>query len=399
MIIIQIILTGLTYFLFSNEFFSFLAEIKDEKISRFSRFLNFLIVYIWFMVASMLELPLVVNWSVFLIILGIQVYKAFSFKLDESYALSSFCIILGLAVNVFCRSLMAIVINKPLNVFDNSLSGLKTYPIALGFLVAVILFHILRRKNFPAQLNLMMNDQKSFKFYFATEIFIFIFLSVQLLTYSQSSNEMGVKMWGIKSAIFSGFVLVVTIIYSLHVASLNFYMKKQYENRDQLIQDKKDVNKLWSLAYTDMLTGCSNRQLLDKRIVEYTRYGRDITLAFVDLNGLKKVNDQYGHIEGDTYLKTVSNTLVELTKSRNIDLYRYGGDEFILMSDTLKEQELDDILNRAAHMLKEVSAKYPYSICYGVVHGEASDYKGLIDTADEIMYSYKKKYYKKEMRN
>lgn len=395
---IHIFFTGITYLIFSNEFFLFSGEIKAEKTTRFFRIVNFLIVYLWFMIASALELPLIINWSIFLIILGVQVYSAFSLKLAESYALSLFCIILGLVVNVFFRSLMAIVLDQPLNKFDNSFSDWKTYPIALAFLVVAVLFRILRYRGFPIKLKLMLHDRRSFKFYFSTELFLFLFLNAQLVTYSQYSNEMGIKMWGIKSALFSGVVLVVAVIYSLRVASLQYYMKKRYENREQLIQDKKDVNRLWSLAYTDMLTGCHNRQLLDKRLAECAGYGGNITLAFIDLNGLKKINDQYGHIEGDCYLKKVSETLKESMKGKHIDLFRYGGDEFIMMSNAVKEQELSELLKKVNDMLEAETEKYSCSISYGVVRGDSADYKKLIDQADEIMYGCKTRYYKNEIR-
>lgn len=392
--IIAIIVVAVTYLFFSNQFFSFSEEIKTEKISGFSKIRNFAIVYIWFVFASVMEFPLVINWSVFLCILGVQVYSAFSFKLSESYELSLFCVILGLAVNVFCRSVMAIMLDKPLDEFDNSLSEWKTYPIALGFFVVAVLFRVLRYKGFPTKLNLMLQDRRSFRFYFLTEMFIFLFLCVQLLTYSQSTNEMGIKMWGIKSALFAEMLLLVGIIYALRVASLHYYRNKEYANRDKLIQDKRDVNNLWSLAYTDMLTGCNNRQLLEKRLTEYARYGGDITLAFVDLNGLKKVNDQYGHIEGDCYLKKVAQILMESAKVRNIDVFRYGGDEYIMLSNALNEQEISEILKSADDTLKAQADKYPCSISYGVVHGNSDDYQKLIDEADKIMYDYKTRYYK-----
>lgn len=398
-ILMQILLSGITYLIFSNEFFSFAGDIKGEKMNGFARTIGTVAVYTWFVLASVLEVSLAFNWCVFFFILGVQVYYGFSFKRAESYALSLFCIVLGLAVNIFFRSLMAIVLDKPLNVFDNSMSDWKVYPISMAFLTVSVVFRILRRKAFPTQLNLMLHDRKSLKFYFSTELFIFSFLCVQLQTYSQCSNETGMKLWGIKSALFSGVVLVVTSIYSLRVASLNYYKKKEYENRDRLLQDKEDVDKLWSLAYTDMLTGCNNRQLLEKRLAEYAGYGGDITLAFVDLNGLKRVNDQYGHIEGDVYLKKVAQTLMELIKGSNTDLFRYGGDEFIMLSNTPGEEALADILKRANEMLQAEAAKYSYSLSYGVVHGDSADYKGLIAKADEIMYRHKKGYYTKEYHN
>lgn len=396
--LVQIVLTAVSYFFFSNEFFEFSAEIKEEKISYRSRCVCFVVVYIWFMIASSLELPLVVNWFVFLIILGIEVYKAFSFDLIEAYALSMFCAIMSLAVNIFFRSFVALLLDVPLNFFDNYTSYLKTYPIVLGFIAMVVLLYVLRRGHFTEQLKRLLQYRKSLLFYFWTEIFIYLFLIVQLVAYSQSGNEIGVKMWGIKSALFSGVVLVVTIIYSLRVVSLHYYMQKEHEIRDHLIQDKKDINKLWSLAYTDLLTDCNNRQLLDKRLEEYARYGGSVTLAFIDVNGLKMINDQYGHMEGDKYLVSVAQVLTEVSKKIHADLFRYGGDEFVIMSNTLCEKEITDYLAEANKSLEKESKEYDRSISYGVAHGDCTEYKKLIIKADEIMYEHKLRHYKKEIR-
>lgn len=396
--LVQIVLTAVSYFFFSNEFFKFSAEIKEEKISYRSRCVCFFAVYIWFIIGSNLELPLVMNWFVFLIILGVAVYKVFSFDLIEAYALSMFCAIMSLAVNIFFRSFAAILLDVPLNVFDNYLSDLKAYPIALGFTAMVVLMYFLRRRQFTEQLKQLLQYRKSLWFYFWTEIFIYFFLMAQLVAYSQSGNEIGVKMWGIKSALFSGVVLIVTVIYSLRVVSLHYYMQKQHEIRDQLIQEKKDINKLWSLAYTDMLTGCNNRQLLDKRLEEYAGYGGSITLAFVDVNGLKLINDQYGHMEGDNYLLSVSRILTDVSKKIHADLFRYGGDEFVIMSNTLSEKEIMDYLAGVNESLEKESKEYERSVSYGVAHGDCTEYQELINMADEIMYEHKLRHYKKEIR-
>lgn len=396
--IVQIILTAISYFLFSNEFFKFSAEIKEKKISYRSRCVCFLVVYVWFMIASYLELPLVINWLVFLIILGVAVQKVFSFDWIEAYALSMFCAIMSLAVNICFRSFAAILLDIPLNVFDNYRSELKAYPIALGFIAMVVLIYILRRRQFAEQLKQLLQYRKSLLFYFWTENFIYLFLMAQLLAFSQSDNEIGVKVWGVKSALFSCIVLVVTIIYSLRVVSLNYYMQKQHEIRDHLIQEKKDINKLWSLAYTDMLTGCNNRQLLDKRLEEYAGYGGTITLAFIDINGLKNINDQFGHMEGDNYLISVSQILTQIGTGLNIDLFRYGGDEFVMISNTLGEQEFIKFLHEANDKIQMETTAYPRSISYGVVHGNCVDYTQLIDIADEMMYKHKIMHYKNEVR-
>lgn len=153
-------------------------------------------------IASCLELPLVVNWFIFLILLGLEVRLAFSFDLLVSYGLALFCVIMGLALNVFFRSLVSILLNIPVSTFDNALSSIKSFPIFLGFTAMVFLMYGLRRSHFSAQLERMMRYRKSLVFYTWTEVFIYLFLMIQLLAYSQSGNEMGIKTWGINPLFF-----------------------------------------------------------------------------------------------------------------------------------------------------------------------------------------------------
>lgn len=394
----KIVIMAVSYYLFSNEFFKFSAEIKGEKLSYQSRIICFLFIYLWFIIASYLELPLALNWFIFLLILGLELHTVFAFDFVVSYAVSMFCVIMGLAANVFFRSLISILFKLPLNVFDNTLTTLKIYPIFLGFMFMVLLLYVLRRIHFSTQLERLLNYRKSLIFFTWTEIFIYLFLILQLLAYTQSGNEIGIKTWGIKSSLFSIFILIITNIYSLRVASLHYYMQKQHEVHDHLIQEKKDINNLWTLAYTDMLTGYNNRQLLDKRLEEYAGYGSIITLAFIDVNGLKITNDQYGHMEGDSYLISVTQVLSQVTDGLNIDLFRYGGDEFVMMSSTLSEAEVTYLLDRVNELLNNNSTPYVRSISYGVVRGNCSDYHKLIADADERMYQHKHKHYENMVR-
>lgn len=392
--VVQILLTAVSYYLFSSEFFKFSAGIKKEKASWTIRFLSFLLIFAWFIVSSTLELPLVVNWFVFLMILGMAVHLIFSFDFLISYALSLFCVIMGLAVNVFFRSLVSILLEVPLFLFDKRMSPLKAYPILLGFFVMSLLFYVLRRVGFTSKLERMLQNRNSLIFYAKTEVFIYGFLMIQLLAFSQSEDEIGIKLWGIKASLFSVIVLVIAVIYSLRAASLDYYMDKKHEMRRRLVQEKEDINKLWKLAFTDMLTGCGNRQLLDKRLEEYAGYGGSITLAFIDVNGLKTVNDQFGHIEGDNYLISMSQILLKVTNGLNIDVFRYGGDEFIMMSNSFHEEEMKDLLARTNELLNgDKKIHYERSVSYGVVRGECRNYQRLIREADELMYKHKVRYY------
>lgn len=190
--LIVITVLAVSYYLFSNEFFKFAAEIRQEKVSFRSRFVCFCFVYLWFLIASYLELPLVLNWFVFLIILGLEVRLVFSFDFLVSYGLALFCVIMGLAVNVFFRSLASILLNIPLRAFDNSdmATSMKSHPIFLGFMAMVLLLYVLRKIHFPEKLERMLHYKKSLIFYTRTEVIIYLFLMAQLLAYTQSGNDM-----------------------------------------------------------------------------------------------------------------------------------------------------------------------------------------------------------------
>lgn len=394
--LIQPFLIAISYYLFSQQFFLFAIETGEKKITLLKHFICFMIVYLWFIFASGMGFPLIVNWFVFLIILGIEVYCVLSFHFLISYALSMFCTIIGLAVNIFFRSLMSILMKVPLNEFDNTFTSVRFYPIFLGFLFMAALFYILRYLKFSQKLKLMLQNRKSLDFYSRLEGCVYLFLMIQLLAYSQTENLVGVKLWGIKAAVFSIIVLLIANVYTLRVASLNNYMDKQHQIHEQLIQDKEDINKLWELAYVDMLTGCHNRQLFDKRLEEYVGYGSDITLAFIDLNELKRVNDEHGHLEGDLYLKAVVECLLMIFNEGHVDVFRYGGDEFVLLTNFL---EVDDIIKRLEQVNKileeHYSSRYLKSISFGVIKGNSDEYQKLIKDADKQMYQHKKEYYEK----
>lgn len=396
--LIQIILTAASYYLFSNEFFKFIAEIKSEKVSFAVRCLAFSVVYSWFVIASLLKMPLIINWFIFLIILIVEVRLAFKFNFLIAYALSMFCIIMSLAVNVFFRSNAYILLNSPIKILDKEMASPKTFPIFFGFVVMTVLFYSLRHFKFSSMLERMLNNKKSLAFYAWTETYIYLFLLIQLLAFNKSVDEIGIMLWGVKASLFSIIILIISIIYSLRVASLHYYMDKKHETRNFLIQEEKDINKLWKLAFTDMLTGCGNRQLLDRRLEEYAGYGGSITIAFIDLNGLKKINDQYGHLEGDNCIINVSQILLKVIDGYNIDMFRYGGDEFIIISNILKEDEIIKLLAKANEFLGSDKQEYYKSISYGVVRGDCADYKNMLIAADSKMYEHKLKYYEDIVR-
>jgi diguanylate cyclase len=88
------------------------------------------------------------------------------------------------------------------------------------------------------------------------------------------------------------------------------------------------------LSQTDELTGLLNmrafRTLLEKEITIVERYPQPFTLMMIDVDGLKKVNDHFGHAAGTRLLKTVAGSISDCVRTSDV-LARYGGDEFVIL--------------------------------------------------------------------
>ena len=154
--------------------------------------------------------------------------------------------------------------------------------------------------------------------------------------------------------------------------------------------------------YNDALTGLNNRRRLDQFLEEHLEISskdRPVSLLLMDVNGFKKINDKFGHIEGDAVLKMVG-TVLKLT-AVDFDAFaaRYGGDEFclVLHKAGCDPAEVKNQLNRRLEEAQEsrMTGKYPVSISIGYVVQEApeQDINRVIRLAYEQLYREKKKWH------
>ncbi len=107
------------------------------------------------------------------------------------------------------------------------------------------------------------------------------------------------------------------------------------------LQRALDYEDLFEIARRDILTGLANRRVFEERISPIMensrRHGHSLTLACLDLDHFKQINDTFGHAEGDRVLKKVAETFQAMVRSSDL-LVRLGGDEFLLV---LPETDLE----------------------------------------------------------
>ena len=152
------------------------------------------------------------------------------------------------------------------------------------------------------------------------------------------------------------------------------------------------LQKLETLSTMDMLTGVKNRNAMNNTVSDIISGKSEIkypySVIFTDLNGLKRVNDESGHNEGDNLLKTTAHLLSGVFF--DADVYRAGGDEFMILASDMDDEKLDARIKR----LEEQSDKDNVSISVGTyVVYEGEDIRTAMRIADEKMYADKKAYY------
>ncbi len=162
---------------------------------------------------------------------------------------------------------------------------------------------------------------------------------------------------------------------------------------------RRQVDELRRLSSTDPLTGLQNRHALHARLrqecLSAERSGDPLSLLFIDLDGLKRVNDEHGHAAGDRALREVAGAIQMTLRTTDLGV-RWGGDEFAIVAPRTPQAAADRLAERLlSHLTRHSrSADVPMTVSIGVSVLEpgarspaAAD--DLMHAADEALYRAK----------
>ena len=157
------------------------------------------------------------------------------------------------------------------------------------------------------------------------------------------------------------------------------------------IQKRKMMSQLEYLSYTDLLTGLFNRNkyIKDLEMFDNQEFS-SLGIIYIDIDGLKKFNDHYGHRYGDQLIRDVGHILNHYFYNQ---AYRIGGDEFIVICPHMKQK---DFMNQVEKMQENYHQHKYISVSIGSVWSDSNtSIHQLIEKADSKMYQEKRIYYKK----
>jgi diguanylate cyclase (GGDEF)-like protein len=172
------------------------------------------------------------------------------------------------------------------------------------------------------------------------------------------------------------FLIIMSLLFSL--------LKKNLDNEKQL-------------ARIDPLTRTINRRsffdLAEHEIYRAGRYNHPFTIAYIDLDNFKEINDQRGHHEGDKLLVTVVNTINEHIRTTDI-LARFGGDEFVLLLPETTGESARVTLGKIHRQLLETMTDNTWPVTFSIgavsyLHPPES-VEEAVRAADALMYTVKR---------
>ncbi|MDZ7672830.1 MAG: diguanylate cyclase [Halanaerobiales bacterium] len=223
-------------------------------------------------------------------------------------------------------------------------------------------------------------------------------LPVEASASRKKFSEMSIKSMLWQPMVADGEILAVIGIDTI-------YKEKNWEDNDILTmklisnittsalkRDRAEQDLIFQ-TFHDQLTGLYNRRFFEEEIERLdTKRQLPLSIIMADINGLKIINDTYGHQQGDKTLIKTADILKEVFREEDI-VARQGGDEFAVLLPKTNEEELKIIINRMKEKIVEVNKKenIPISIALGsaIKKNTEQNIKAIFKKADNNMYQNK----------
>ncbi|MCK8825615.1 sensor domain-containing diguanylate cyclase [Fuchsiella alkaliacetigena] len=167
-----------------------------------------------------------------------------------------------------------------------------------------------------------------------------------------------------------------------------------------ITERKAEESRIKYLSFHDQLTGLYNRRYFENEMKRLNKSRKlPIAIIVVDMDGLKEINDNYGHQEGDRHIKIIADIIDSSTREADI-VARIGGDEFVILlpeaDDEIANSIKDRIIDKCKSFTRNFNRKLSVSIGFAIKNERDEDLNETFKKADAEMYKLKRQKKRKE---
>lgn len=390
----------LIIFLFSYFSFSYLLHILIEtKVKWYLPFsVSIFNTCIFFVCLFYKMSPLLYNYLFFFIV-TVEFLFFLKGKILQSLFSSGYIMVHTSSICMICSSLHAFFLHKlPYEIYNTP--NLQFINIGIIFSVVLLVLFI-EWKMIPGEGVKKVSSSTIYAMMISIiEVYIVFYSAIDFMLVLTNQYFSNLYVTGVSTSILTMILFYILLLYSINSAKLIEYKNKTLELENTKNENLKYQETLKDKIIKDGLTSCYNRNFIMNVLQNNFECGiADFMVIFLDLNGLKYVNDNFGHNVGDKYISGVSQAMLSAVRSGDY-VSRIGGDEFLIVLMNLKENEANAIIKRIDQNIKyldEMTEEYKVAISKGHVYVDSEMLKigisKIIQLADQKMFQEKKKYY------
>lgn len=300
-----------------------------------------------------------------------------------------------LAIQLMTTSVCAYL--SDVSIFEYLTSdNLRLFTLAVSTILTIPFLLIVKKIITRDFLDTILDSNKNMMFSSIISLIVFLYASTNafaLYEFSKSDTYLAIYfLLGIRCFLFN----LISLIYACLFANLNSH-KYEYEQMVEKVEvEEKQLKTLVEKSQLDAFTGVYKRDVVENRIDELIEKKVVFYVSLLDMDGLKIVNDEYGHEEGDFYIKKTAEILKNVFQDDIVG--RIGGDEFVavgIVNDLyIHKNKILQCHKDVKEIQNNFSKPYQTSISYGSILISKADVctkEEILKEADTRMYAFKKK--------